>query len=130
MGALRDRASACSLAVATAVLLTLLAAVGGQANAQPEPFPSGVSDVLDWQTTPCPGAASQGPMGGQYLDGRVDVCVQVPDVPGGTYHLAWVGYLSQLVGRTTPTVLPTGSTGASPAILLSATPRSVLPGHK
>ena len=129
MGALRDRASACSLAVATAVLLTLLAAVGGQANAQPEPFPSGVSDVLDWQTTPCPGAASQGPVGGQYLDGRVDVCVQVPDVPGGTYHLAWVGYLSQLVGRTTPTVLPTGSTGASPAILLSATPRSVLPGQ-
>lgn len=129
MGALRDRASACSLAVATAVLLTLLAAVGGQANAQPEPFPSGVSDVLDRQTTPSPGAASQGPVGGQYLDGRVDVCVQVPDVPGGTYHLAWVGYLSQLVGRTTPTVLPTGSTGASPAILLSATPRSVLPGQ-
>ena len=126
---LRARAGACSLAVATVVLLALLAVVDGQATAQPQPPRSGVSDVLDWQSTPCPGAAPQAATGGQYLDGRVDVCVQVPDVPGGTYHLAWVGYLSQLVGRTTAAAVPTGSTGASPAILLSATPRSVLPGQ-
>ncbi len=129
VGAWRARASACSLAVATAVLLTLLVAVGGPATAQPGPAPSGVSDVLDWQSTPCPEAASQGPTGGSYLDGRVDVCVLAPDVPGGTYHLAWVSDLSQLVGSTTPTVLPTGSTGASPAILLRATPSSVRPGQ-
>ena len=118
---------ACVLAMAIVVLFGLSPVVaGGLAKAQPATASSGVSDVLDWQSTPCPGAASQASVGGQYLDGRVDICVQVPDVPGGTYHLAWVGYLSQLVGST---VLPTGSTGASPAILLSATPRSVRPGQ-
>lgn len=117
------------VAVLTIVLLALLPTVGGRATAQPGPPLSGASDVLDWLTTSCPGQGSTAPAGGQYLDGKVDVCVQVPDVPGGTHHLGWVGYRTQLVGRTTPTTLPSGSTGASPAIVLHATPKSVLPGQ-
>jgi hypothetical protein len=116
------------VALATFVLLPLSPVVGGQAKALPEPPPSGVSDVLDWQATSCPGPTSQVPTGGQFLDGRVDLCVQVPDVPGGTYHLAWTSYLTRLTGRTTPTTLPTPSAGASPAISLAASPVSVLPG--
>ncbi|MHB1498167.1 MAG: hypothetical protein ACYCXN_09695 [Acidimicrobiales bacterium] len=114
------------VAAAASVLLWLLP-TAGNAKAQSDRPPTGASDSLDWQATSCPGQTSPSP-GGQYPDGRVVVCVRVPDVPGGTYHLAWTGYLSQLLGKTTPTTLPAASGGASPAVLLSATPRSVTPG--
>lgn len=116
------------VAAAASVLLWLLP-TAGNAKAQSDRPPTGASDSLDWQATSCPGQTSPSP-GGQYPDGRVVVCVRVPDVPGGTYHLAWTGYLSQLLGKTTPTTLPAASGGASPAVLLSATPRSVTPGQR
>lgn len=57
------------------------------------------------------------------------MCVQVPDVPGGTYHLAAVADLTQLVGKITPTTVANGSTGASPAVSLTVLPSSVAPGQ-
>jgi hypothetical protein len=91
--------------------------------------PSGASDVLTWGAALCPGQVPGPAPEVQSTDGKVDVCIQVPDVPGGTYHLAVVDYLTRLLGRTTPTTVPNGSTGASPAVSLSVAPGSVAPGQ-
>lgn len=113
---------------AVAIVAVLLATP--LATGQPSvTSPSGASDLLTWDVIACPGQAPGTSPGGQSDDGKLDVCAQVPDVPGGTYHLADVAYLSELVGKTTPTTIANGSTGASPAVSLAVLPSSVVPGQ-
>ena len=123
-------AAACLATAAAVFVLLAMPPAASRAPAQPSLVASsGASDVLTWGAALCPGQVPGAVPTVQSVDGKVDVCVQVPDVPGGTYHLAAVDYLTQLLGRTAPTTVPNGSTGASPAVSLSVVPSSVDPGQ-
>lgn len=116
--------------VALALMIACLPALALAPAEAPAPAPkTGASDELTWQRVPCPGQRPGPvpyPLG---IDGRLDMCLQVPAVPGGTYHLSAVNFVSNWLGRTPPSTVPNGSTGAAPAVALTASPTSVRPGQ-
>ena len=116
--------------VAVSLALLAMPLATGQAVGQPAVMPpAGASYALTWQGALCPGERAGPASPAQSIDGKVDLCLYVPDVPGGTYHLAVVDYFTQLAGTTAPTTVPNGSSGASPAVSLSVEPGPVEPGQ-
>ncbi|MDA8303080.1 MAG: hypothetical protein M0005_16430 [Actinomycetota bacterium] len=116
--------------VAVSLALLAMPLATGQAVGQPAVMPpAGASYALTWQGALCPGERAGPASPAQSIDGKVDLCLYVPDVPGGTYHLAVVDYFTRLAGTTAPTTVPNGSSGASPAVSLSVEPGPVEPGQ-
>ncbi|MGC8627160.1 MAG: hypothetical protein ACP5VR_06300 [Acidimicrobiales bacterium] len=111
-----------------AAVVLVAAALAGVAAAQPPAVPvPRASYTLNWQVVGCPSQHGRTAGGQQSVDGKVDVCLEVPDVPGGTYHLSVVDYLVQSAGKFTRATHPAASHAASPAVSLRAEPSSVQP---
>jgi hypothetical protein len=68
--------------VFAAAVLVLL---GPQAGAASSPG-SGASYRIQWGRAQCPGTPLGHVSTNQTADGKVTACLDVPDVPGGTYH--------------------------------------------
>lgn len=115
------------LAVTTAVLVAPSGApAAGGAVAGAATGPTGTSDQLTWSSALCPQVNDQTEPIGQTMDGRVKACLRAPDVPGGTYHLVLE---DDLFGPATTSKTAQPTTGATPAVQLSVSPRAVAPGQ-
>ena len=102
----------------------MLVPLGPQGAAASSPG-SGASYRIEWSGAQCPATPLGHVSTYQTADGKVTACLDVPDVPGGTYHL----FLSQYLYQKVSPVLPPAITGASPVVTMTASPSSVRPGQ-
>jgi hypothetical protein len=101
------------------VLLSLVVAT-------PAPASTGASDQMQWLSTTCPVSNHIAPVF-QAMDGRLEACLRVADVPAGTYHM----YLQDFVtgpAPGTPTTVGTGD-NVSPVVRLVVRPAAARPGQ-
>lgn len=90
------------------------------------PAPPGASYRIEWDSVRCPGGPpTEDASATQKPTGELTECVQVPDVPGGTYHLSLFQDMFQKVSP----VLPSAAVGASPPVFLSVSPGWARPGE-
>ena len=112
-----------------AVLMPILALVGlllPVAVASPALAGTGASDQMEWLSTTCPVPNEIAPVF-QAMDGRVEACLRVADVPTGTYHI----YLQDFVTGAAPSTPTTVGTGdpVSPVVRLVVSPATARPGQ-
>jgi hypothetical protein len=115
--------------VVPAVGLTVLALVSvllPLAVASPARAGTGASDQTEWLSTTCPVPNDVAPVF-QAMDGRIEGCLRVADVPAGTYHI----YLQDFVTGSAPSTPTTVGTGdhVSPLVRLAVRPAAVRPGQ-
>lgn len=115
--------------VMPAVGLAVLAVVSGLlpgAVAAPALAGTGASDQTEWLSTTCPAPNDIAPVF-QAMDGRIEACVRVSDVPAGTYHM----YLQDFMTGPAPSSPTTVGTGGyvSPVVRLVVTPAAARPGQ-
>jgi hypothetical protein len=79
----------------------MLVPLGPQGAAASSPG-SGASYRIEWSGAQCPGTPLGHVSTNQTADGKVTACLDVPDVPGGTYHLFLSQYRTGKAGPKGP----------------------------
>jgi hypothetical protein len=107
-------------------VLALVSVLLPLAVASPALAGTGASDQMEWLSTTCPVPNDIAPVF-QAMDGRLESCLRVADVPAGTYHIYLQDFVTGPVSST-PTTVGTGD-NVSPAVRLVVRPAAARPGQ-
>ena len=112
-----------------AALSLLLAPAGLPAvRAASSSVPAAASNEAPWLSVACPGMPRTASPGTQAMDGKIKVCVQVPEVPGGEYHLFLRDIVEVEVPHPQEAPEPRRVPGGPP-VSLRAVPLDAVPGQ-